>query len=134
MNEQGGVAPTQADDPLTEKLVDKTEPAAKAMSEAVATEMVPPPSVAPAGEVALTREVAGSQMWYRTGKNLATMSLASLRWQRTAASDSEPTSDDQLLDRALNTFRTLWPGESETTTPTRGETGQFEPGSGLLVA
>jgi hypothetical protein len=77
--------------------------------------------------------VPGHDMWYRTGQGLASISLVGLRSQRTASSDSETTSNDPLLDRAFDTLRTLWPSEGATGSPTRGETGSYDPNAHVLV-
>lgn len=89
-----------------------------------------------AGElpVVADREVAGREIWYRAGLNLASISLASLRSPGSATSYTDTPSDEQLLHRALNTIRTLWPQEVETSAPGNGETGwNCSPGA-VLVA
>ncbi len=80
------------------------------------------------------REVPGRDMWYLTGQRVASISLVNLLAQRTDASEAETQSDDQLIDRALNSIRTLWPLESDSITPGEGETGWRTPASAILVA
>lgn len=100
--------PTDTDQPLA--VIEDPEP-----EDVVAAADEPPQ--------ALPREVAGREMWYRTGRGLASISLASLRSQRTVSSEAESQSEQQLLDRAFHTIRSLLPGVNQGTLPTNGETG-----------
>lgn len=78
--------------------------------------------------------VPGRDMWYRTGQGLASISLAGLRSQRTTTAETESPNDAQLLDRAFDTLRTMWPREGESQNPARGETGWRTPGENVLAA
>lgn len=104
----------------------------------VASQDLPAPgslvAVDPAAVDDAVREIAGREVWYRTGLSVASISLEGLRWQRATTSESDTPSDQQLLDRAMNTFRTLWPGEGESTTPNQNKTGWQGPTDHVLIA
>jgi hypothetical protein len=105
-------------------------PATEAVAAAVDDQLVVADE---SGTETTPHEFAGHDMWYRTGKSLASISLVSLRSQRRSSSDADNPSDVQLLDRAYNTLRWLWPGEAENASPTRGETGWHDSTCDMLV-
>ncbi|WP_425396957.1 anti-sigma factor family protein [Aeoliella sp.] len=79
-------------------------------------------------------DMPGSEMFYRTGQGLASFSLVGMQTQGSQAVETEASSDGQLFRRALDTFRSIWPGESEVGPATQGETGYLEPPTYALVS
>lgn len=78
--------------------------------------------------------MAGSEVFNRAGRSLASISLVRMRWPSPSSQESDQPSGEQFLPRAIDTFRTLLNNEWDTTTPAGGETGYRTSNEQLLLA
>lgn len=70
-------------------------------------------------------DLAGRDMWYRTGRGLASMAIATWHADESgSALESEATGNRPLLDRAVERLRELLP-DTNGNSPNGGETGRW---------
>jgi hypothetical protein len=79
------------------------------------------------------KSIPGGDVCYRVGQGLASISLVGMRSSSTQ-SETQPKSNENQRTPLFDTFRTWFPGGSETSSPAQGETGWINQLDVTLVA
>lgn len=78
------------------------------------------------------RGVVGEDMWYQTGRGLATITLAGMRSTDSAAIEADGAVESEFIRRAYDALRQMWDPQRDAQ-PTNGETGWLDPAAPLAV-
>ena len=78
------------------------------------------------------RNMMGQEVWYRTGRGLASISLTNLRLRNVSMSSNGFEDQPQFFHQAVDALRQIWPPQGEAVTP-NSETGWYDPASPLVL-